>query len=54
MFEESHRREEIREEMKKVVKNMLLDNEPIEKIVKYTQLSVEQIESLNNEELDDE
>jgi predicted transposase/invertase (TIGR01784 family) len=54
MFEESHRREEIRDEMKKVVKNMLLDNEPIEKIVRYTQLSIEQIESLTNEEFDDE
>mgnify|MGYP000173223655 CR=1 FL=1 len=35
---------------KEVAKEMLLDNEPIEKIVRYTQLSVEQIENLKNEE----
>ena len=31
---------------KEVAKEMLLDNEPIEKIVRYTQLSVEQINLL--------
>jgi predicted transposase/invertase (TIGR01784 family) len=34
----------------KIAKEMLLDNEPIEKIVRYTQLSVEQIENLRKEE----
>jgi predicted transposase/invertase (TIGR01784 family) len=33
-----------------IAKEMLLDNEPIEKIVRYTQLSVEQIENLRKEE----
>jgi hypothetical protein len=32
----------------KVAKEMLLDNEPIDKIVRYTQLSIEQIEALKN------
>jgi predicted transposase YdaD len=30
----------------KVAKEMLLDNEPIDKIVRYTQLSIAQIEAL--------
>ncbi len=32
----------------KMAKNMLLDNEPIDKIIRYTELTVEQIESLKN------
>uniref|UniRef100_UPI001B7FB08C hypothetical protein n=1 Tax=Hugenholtzia roseola TaxID=1002 RepID=UPI001B7FB08C len=32
-----------------IAKKMLLDNEPIEKIAKYTGLTVEQIEALRNE-----
>ena len=38
----------------KVAKEMLLDNEPIEKIVRYTQLSVAQVENLKNEETQNE
>ncbi len=41
-------REEGREQEKiEIAKNMLLDNEPIEKIVKYTNLSKNDIENLN-------
>jgi predicted transposase/invertase (TIGR01784 family) len=36
---------------RKIARIMLHDNEPLEKIVKYTQLSVEQIEMLRNEAL---
>lgn len=36
---------------RKISRIMLHDNEPLEKIVKYTQLSVEQIEMLRNEAL---
>jgi hypothetical protein len=35
-------------EKKEIAKAMLLDNEPIDKIVRYTQLTVEQIEMLKN------
>ncbi len=36
---------------RKIARIMLHDNEPFEKIVRYTQLSVEQIEMLKNEAL---
>jgi predicted transposase/invertase (TIGR01784 family) len=36
------------EEKEEIAKMMLLDNEPIDKIVRYTQLSIAQIEALKN------
>ena len=37
-----------REEMYKFARNMLVDGEPIEKIIKYTGLTSQQIESLRD------
>jgi hypothetical protein len=36
------------EKNEEIAKMMLLDNEPIDKIVRYTQLSIAQIEALKN------
>ncbi len=36
------------EEKEVVARMMLLDNEPLDKIVKYTQLSIAQIDTLRN------
>ena len=37
------------ENAKEVAKEMLLDGEPIEKIVKYTRLSIEDIQNLQHQ-----
>ncbi|WP_341748996.1 MULTISPECIES: Rpn family recombination-promoting nuclease/putative transposase [unclassified Candidatus Tisiphia] len=51
-FQEGEARGEARGEERKaiiVAKEMLIDNEPIEKIVKYTKLTLEEIEKLKEE-----
>ena len=50
LFMETEKQESLNAGKKEIAMAMLVDNEPIDKIVRYTQLSVEQIENLKNEE----